>query len=118
MSGKSAISPSRFGAVVLMTLSVLGAAVVPAHYASAQDASTSTTRPNCEAPTSPSQGQSNGAAESNQLSRKLDNCGSVLEAPKVGDGDIVTPAPSTGTGRVIEPGSLPPNANPSNGSGG
>ena len=107
---------SRHRAAVLLALVSLSAASLPLHQAVAQD--TAPAKPNCQAPASPSQGQAGGSSSGAQLSQKLDNCGSVLEAPKTGDSDIVTPAPSTGSGRVIEPGALPPNANPSNGSGG
>jgi hypothetical protein len=59
-----------------------------------------------------------GEGAGKDLSRKLDDCNGVLSPPGVGDGDMVEPAPDTGTGRVIEPNDLPPQGNPSNGSGG
>lgn len=49
------------------------------------------------------------------LSRKLGDCGGVLNAPSVGDGGMVTPAPETGRERVIRPGMLPPGTNSGNG---
>jgi hypothetical protein len=52
------------------------------------------------------------------LSQKLDDCNGVLTAPNTGDPDIVEPAPETGRGRVIDPDTVPPSGNPSNGSGG
>jgi hypothetical protein len=55
---------------------------------------------------------------SGDLSQKLDDCNGVLTAPDTGDPDIVEPAPETGSGRVIDPDTVPPGGNPSNGSGG
>lgn len=47
--------------------------------------------------------------EDNQgaLARKLDDCDGILKPPKVGDTEIVEPAPDTGRTRVIRPGDLP-----------
>jgi hypothetical protein len=59
-----------------------------------------------------------GEGAGKDLSRKLDDCNGVLSPPGVGDSDMVEPTPDTGTGRVIEPNDLPPQGNPSNGSGG
>ena len=42
-----------------------------------------------------------------ELSEKLDNCDSVLKPPRVGDSEIVEPAPSTGDMPVLKPGDLP-----------
>jgi len=69
-----------------------------------------------DAPAAP--GQNNGSADNRQdLSRKLDSCNGELKAPPVGDGKMVEPAPDTGNSRIIKPGELPNNANPSNNSG-
>ncbi|OJF95675.1 hypothetical protein AX761_17190 [Rhizobium sp. 58] len=46
------------------------------------------------------------------LSSKLDDCNSVLEPPKVGDGEIVAPVKQTGTMPVLKPGDLPDDKNP------
>ena len=47
-----------------------------------------------------------------ELSEKLDNCDSVLKPPRVGDSEIVEPAPSTGDMPVLKPGDLPVEKNP------
>ena len=47
-----------------------------------------------------------------ELSDKLDNCDSVLKPPRVGDSEIVEPAPSTGDMPVLKPGDLPVRKNP------
>lgn len=49
------------------------------------------------------------------LTKKLESCGGVLNAPQTGDPGIVSPAPDTGNARVIDPDSVPAGANPSNG---
>ncbi|WP_342585785.1 hypothetical protein [Sinorhizobium alkalisoli] len=41
------------------------------------------------------------------LSEKLDDCNGVLKPPKVGDTELVEPAPDVGKTRVIRPGELP-----------
>lgn len=46
------------------------------------------------------------------FSEKLDDCNSVLVPPKVGDGEIVSPTPKTGTMRVIKPSDVPLGKNP------
>ncbi|WP_455274461.1 hypothetical protein [Rhizobium herbae] len=46
------------------------------------------------------------------FSGKLDDCNSVLAPPKVGDGEIVSPTPETGTMRVIKPSGVPLDKNP------
>jgi hypothetical protein len=72
----------------------------------------------CRMPAAPSQQQPGAAQDGADHSRKLDTCNGVLDAPSVGDGEMVEPAPSTGNQRVIMPETLPPGGNPSNGSGG
>jgi hypothetical protein len=74
---------------------------------------------NCSSPTPPPAGP-NGASPGNgqDLSKKLDRCNGELKAPHVGDGKMVEPAPDTGNSRIVTPGELPSNANPSNGSKG
>ncbi|TAX63646.1 hypothetical protein ELI03_36075 [Rhizobium leguminosarum] len=48
-----------------------------------------------------------GTERSKTLSGQLSECNGVLKPPKIGDGDIVTPAPSTGTMPIIKPDELP-----------
>jgi hypothetical protein len=81
-------------------------------------AGTGADRQNCEAPADPSRKGDRVPQADGDLSRKLDNCNGVLEAPQSGDAGMVAPAPDTGNSRVIKPGDVPQNANPSNGSGG
>ena len=59
-------------------------------------------------------GNQSGTAAQPDLSK----CKGVLQAPGVGDGEMVTPAPSTGNMPVIKPGQLPPVHNGANSSGG
>lgn len=59
-------------------------------------------------------GNQSGAAPQPDLSK----CKGVLKAPGVGDGEMVTPAPSTGNTPVIKPGQLPPAQNGNSSSGG
>ena len=66
-------------------------------------------------PSDRSEGSSENRAD---LSEKLDSCNGELKAPPTGDGTMVEPAPDTGKARVVRPDELPPEANPSNGSGG
>ncbi|MBO3762213.1 hypothetical protein [Ciceribacter sp. L1K22] len=47
--------------------------------------------------------------DTTQLSETLDECGSVLEPPTVGDQELVEPAPPVGETPVIEPDELPAN---------
>ena len=47
-----------------------------------------------------------------ELSEKLDSCNSVLRPPRVGDSEIVEPAPPTGDMPVLKPGDLPAGKNP------
>nr|WP_234939226.1 hypothetical protein [Sinorhizobium kostiense] len=42
------------------------------------------------------------------FAEKLDECNGVLKPPRVGDTEIVEPAPDLGKTRVIRPGELPP----------
>lgn len=49
-------------------------------------------------PTTPSGGS---------LTEQLDNCNGVLAPPKIGDGEIVEPAPQSGTLRIIPPSAVP-----------
>lgn len=72
----------------------------------------------CTVPRDPSQKSDRVPQGEGDLSKKLDNCNGVLKAPESGDKGLVTPAPDTGNSRVIKPGDVPDNANPSNGSGG
>lgn len=75
-------------------------------------------RQKCSAPAEPRSGQQAAPKDQNRdLSRKLDDCNGVLKAPGVGDDEMVEPAPETGNTRIIKPGTLPPDSNPSNGSG-
>ncbi|WP_162894662.1 hypothetical protein [Rhizobium terrae] len=72
----------------------------------------------CTAPTPSQPGQNDGSAEKRRDSvGQLDACDGELKAPSVGDGGMVEPAPETGPSRVIRPGTLPPDTNPSNGTG-
>jgi hypothetical protein len=73
---------------------------------------------NCQMPSAPSQQQTDGVQRRSDLSKTLGECKGVLNAPSVGDGEMVEPAPSTGNQRIITPETLPQSANPSNGSGG
>nr|WP_080577661.1 hypothetical protein [Sinorhizobium fredii] len=41
------------------------------------------------------------------LTEKLDECGGVLKPPRVGDTEMVEPAPDVGRTPVIRPGELP-----------
>ncbi|MBX4906002.1 MULTISPECIES: hypothetical protein [Rhizobium] len=69
----------------------------------------------CVAPSQPN--QSRGSADDHQdLSKKLDECNGELRPPPVGDAEMVEPAPDTGYSRIIRPGDMPPNTNPSNNS--
>jgi hypothetical protein len=72
----------------------------------------------CQAPADPTPGGAKGESADRGLAQKLDHCHGVLKAPSVGDSDMVTPAPSTGSERVIKPDTLPQGTNSSNGSGG
>lgn len=72
---------------------------------------------NCAAPRDPSRKSDRKPRPEEELSNRLENCNGVLKAPEAGDKDMVTPAPDTGNSRVIQPGDVPDNANPSNGSG-
>ncbi len=72
----------------------------------------------CAVPRDPSQKSDRVPQGKGDLSKKLDDCNGVLKAPESGDKGLVTPAPDTGNSRVIKPGDVPDNANPSNGSGG
>ena len=100
-------NPTRICAAVLAAIA-LAASVQAQPIPHANEHQGQRCQPNSTAP----------GSNSENLAEKLDDCNGVLTAPGVGDGDIVEPAPSTGTGRVIDPQTLPPNANPSNGSGG
>ncbi|ARO24821.1 hypothetical protein CO659_18190 [Rhizobium sp. S9] len=69
----------------------------------------------CVAPPQPNQGR--GSTDDHQdLSKKLDECNGELRPPPVGDAEMVEPAPDTGNSRIIRPGDMPPNTNPSNNS--
>lgn len=72
----------------------------------------------CTTKADPSQKGDRVPKGNENLSKKLDDCNGVLKAPDAGDKGMVTPAPETGNSRVIKPGDVPKNANPSNGSGG
>ena len=50
--------------------------------------------------------------DKSELSTKLDDCNGVLKPPKVGDKEIVSPTPETGTMPVVKPGELPQNKYP------
>lgn len=63
-----------------------------------QKAPTPTANPCSVNPDAPKAGKS--------LSDQLDDCNGVLAPPKVGDSEIVEPAPDVGTMRVIPPGAL------------
>ena len=69
--------------------------------------------------TTPPAAQGEGApkSEGQSLTEALDSCNSVLTPPRVGDGDLVEPAPDAGKTPVITPGDLPPQGNPSNNPG-
>ncbi len=41
------------------------------------------------------------------LSQTLDDCNGVIKPPKVGDSELVEPAPDVGKSRLIRPGDLP-----------
>lgn len=63
------------------------------------------------------QGNGDCVARPNQddektFSGKLVDCNGVLVPPKMGDGEIVSPPPETGTMRVIKPGEVPLDKNP------
>ena len=47
------------------------------------------------------------APSDKSLSLQLDDCNGVLKPPKVGDSEIVEPAPKSGTIIVVPPGSVP-----------
>lgn len=47
-----------------------------------------------------------GSTQSTELTGKLDRCNGVLKPPKIGDSELVTPAPATGTMPVINPDQL------------
>ncbi|TCN21282.1 hypothetical protein [Sinorhizobium americanum] len=53
--------------------------------------------------------RANPDADTNQgrLARKLDDCDGILKPPKVGDTEMVEPAPDTGTTPLIRPEDLP-----------
>jgi len=106
--------------ICIKSIGVLFASVLLLSPILAVDDATAQTpsRQKCAAPAEPENGQQ-AAPENNgrDLSRKLDDCNGVLEAPGVGDGELVEPAPETGKSRVIRPDMLPPDANPSNKSG-
>ncbi|PDT31066.1 hypothetical protein CO660_06440 [Rhizobium sp. L9] len=69
----------------------------------------------CVAPSQPNQG--GGSADDHQdLSKKLDDCNGELRPPPIGDAEMVEPAPDTGNSRIIRPGDMPPNTNPSHNS--
>ena len=55
----------------------------------------------------PCQANPDAASTDKTLAEQLDECNSVLTPPKVGDGEIVEPAPDTGTIIVVPPGALP-----------
>ncbi len=91
-------SPSK-AAVMVLVLSFVGAS----SEAIAQDADP--------------QGKGDCVARPSQdnqksFSGKLDDCNSVLVPPKVGDGEIVSPPPESGTMRVIKPRDVPLDENP------
>ncbi|MBB4195667.1 hypothetical protein GGE45_005728 [Rhizobium aethiopicum] len=69
----------------------------------------------CVAPSQPNQGR-DSTDDHQDLSKKLDECNGELRPPPVGDTEMVEPAPDTGNSRIIRPGDMPPNTNPSNNS--
>ncbi|SMF73109.1 hypothetical protein SAMN02982989_4242 [Xaviernesmea oryzae] len=99
----------------LFATASLMAAFLPVEDAAAQAPSPQ----KCAAPAEPENRQQEAPETGDRnLSKKLDDCNGVLKAPGVGDSEMVEPAPDTGRSRVIQPDTLPPDANPSNGSGG
>ncbi|MBW6422551.1 hypothetical protein KX729_13925 [Rhizobium sp. XQZ8] len=99
--------------LALLPLMAAGFSFLPAAYAQTSPSG------KCVAPVPPGPGQNNGHTDNSQdLAQKLDSCNGELKAPPVGDGQMVEPAPDTGNSRVIKPGEVPSNNNPSNGSGG
>jgi predicted RNA-binding Zn-ribbon protein involved in translation (DUF1610 family) len=52
-------------------------------------------------PSVPSQQQADGVQRRSDLSKTLGECKGMLNAPSVGDGEMVEPAPSTGNQRII-----------------
>lgn len=101
-------------------LSVLPAATVFAQTSGKQNdrPTAPADRQDCVAPADPSQKTDRVPQEGDDLPKTLDDCNGVLKAPETSDKGLVTPAPDTGNSRVIAPGDVPDNANPSNGSGG
>lgn len=57
--------------------------------------------------TSPCVANPDTATSDKSLAGQLDECNGVLKPPKVGDGEIVEPAPKGGTIIVVPPGSVP-----------
>jgi hypothetical protein len=109
--------PTNFRRLLMITallpFMAVGVAFVPAAHAQTAPSG------KCVAPLPPASGENRNSEEMNpDLSQKLDTCNGELKAPPVGDGKMVEPAPDTGNSRIIKPGELPGNGNPSNGSGG
>ncbi|WP_434710387.1 hypothetical protein NMA58_12770 [Rhizobium sp. YTUHZ045] len=69
----------------------------------------------CVAPSQSNQDR-DSADDHQDLSKKLDDCNGELRPPPIGDTEMVEPAPDTGNSRIIRPGDMPPNTNPSHNS--
>lgn len=69
----------------------------------------------CVAPSQSNQDR-DSADDHQDLSKKLDDCNGELRPPPIGDTEMVEPAPDTGNSRIIRPGEMPPNTNPSHNS--
>lgn len=81
-------------------VAILAAAVI------AFSCETATSQPNGAAGP-PCQANPDASSTDKALAEQLDECNSVLAPPKVGDGEIVEPAPDTGTIIVVPPGAVP-----------